>query len=417
MMTLISLAISVAFVFSVAVTLGYPGEALWWELATLVTIMLLGHWIEMRSISQAQGALRELASSSPDTAQRLVGERIEEVPVSALAKGDLVLVRPGASIPADGIVRSGNERRQRVDDHRRISPGGEERRRKVIAGTVNGAGSLRVEVTGTGDRRRSPASCGSSSRRRHRARARRRWPTARRSCSRSSPSSPAAVTLVTGSLAGAPAAFAVERVVTVLVIACPHALGLAIPLVVAISTTLGARIGSARARPPGTRGGAATSPRCVFDKTGTLTRGEFRVVDIATDDGHERRTRRSRLPPAVERDSEHTIAQGIVKSAEEQRLTVPKADTFEAIPGMVYGRSWRRPEFSWVARRCCAGSHVRRPARSRRGHRAARRAARRALPARRPTRALAVFAVADAVRANREKPSSGCTIRASRWSC
>ena len=107
MMTLISLAITVAFVFSLAVTLGYPGEALWWELASLVTIMLLGHWIEMRSISQASGALRELARLLPSTAQRIVGETIEDVAISALREGDLVLVRPGASVPADGIVQSG----------------------------------------------------------------------------------------------------------------------------------------------------------------------------------------------------------------------------------------------------------------------------------------------------------------------
>jgi P-type Cu2+ transporter len=107
MMTLISLAISVAFFFSLAVTVGYTGEPLWWELATLVTIMLLGHWIEMRSIVQASGALRELAKLLPGTAQRIVGERIEDVPISALHEGDLVLVRPGASVPADGIVRNG----------------------------------------------------------------------------------------------------------------------------------------------------------------------------------------------------------------------------------------------------------------------------------------------------------------------
>ncbi|HEY6613897.1 MAG TPA: hypothetical protein VIZ32_05240, partial [Vicinamibacterales bacterium] len=107
MMTLISLAITVAFVFSLAVTLGYPGEALWWELASLVTIMLLGHWIEMRSISQASGALRELAKLLPSTAQRIVGETIEDVPISVLREGDVVLVRPGASVPADGIVLSG----------------------------------------------------------------------------------------------------------------------------------------------------------------------------------------------------------------------------------------------------------------------------------------------------------------------
>src|SRR5919198_1459922 len=108
MMTLIALAITVAFAFSVAVTFGFPGMDLWWELATLVTIMVLGHWIEMRSISQAQGALKELARLLPDPALRIVGERIEIVPVTDLREGDLVLVRPGASIPADGVAREGS---------------------------------------------------------------------------------------------------------------------------------------------------------------------------------------------------------------------------------------------------------------------------------------------------------------------
>jgi len=151
MMTLISLAISVAFVFSLAVTLGYPGESLWWELASLVTIMLLGHWIEMRSIFQAQGAVRELARLLPSTAQRIVGERIEEVPISALGEGDLVLVRPGASIPADGVVRSGKSGVNESMITGESVPVEKTEGGKVIAGTVNGAGSLRVEVTGTGE--------------------------------------------------------------------------------------------------------------------------------------------------------------------------------------------------------------------------------------------------------------------------
>ena len=132
-------------------TLGYPGEALWWELATLVTIMLLGHWIEMRSILQASGAVRELAKLLPSTAQRIVGDRTEEVPISALREGDLLLGRPGASIPRTASFAMGR-RCQRVDDHRRIGAGPGSRAAEVIAGTVNGAGSLRVEVTGTGER-------------------------------------------------------------------------------------------------------------------------------------------------------------------------------------------------------------------------------------------------------------------------
>src|SRR4051812_21107186 len=152
MMTLIALAISVAFVFSLAVTLGYPGMPLWEELATLVTIMLLGHWIEMRSISQAQGALTELAKLLPDTAVRIVGDRMEEVPISSLRGGELILIRPGASLAADGIVRQGSSSVNESMITGESRPVDKEEGDKVIAGTVNGSGSLRVEVTGTGER-------------------------------------------------------------------------------------------------------------------------------------------------------------------------------------------------------------------------------------------------------------------------
>src|SRR6267378_2798614 len=157
MMTLISLAISVAFVFSADVTLGYPGMPLWEELATLVTIMLLGHWIEMRSVSQAQGALRALAKLLPDTAVRVIrdasgGERTEEVPLTALMDGDLVLVRPGASVPADGEVREGHSNVNESMITGESRPVGKHVGDRVIAGTVNGEGSLRVTVTGTGER-------------------------------------------------------------------------------------------------------------------------------------------------------------------------------------------------------------------------------------------------------------------------
>ena len=151
MMTLISLAISVAFFFSLAVTLGFPGDLLWWELATLVTIMLLGHWIDMRSILQASGALRDLLRLLPSTAQRLVRERVEEVPIVALREGDLVLVRPGESIPADGLVRSGKSDVNESMITGESVPVAKTEGAKVIAGTVNGSGSLRVEVTGTGE--------------------------------------------------------------------------------------------------------------------------------------------------------------------------------------------------------------------------------------------------------------------------
>ena len=331
MMTLISLAISVAFFFSLAVTLGYPGDALWWELATLVTIMLLGHWIEMRSIFQASGAVRELAKLLPSTAQRIVGDRIEDVPISALKETDLVLVRPGASIPADGIVRDGKSDVNESMLTGESVPVPKIEGAKVIAGTVNGAGSLRVEVTGTGERTALAnivrlVEEAQTSRSRAQALADRAafWLTL-------IAIGAGAVTLVVWVALGAPGSFAVERVVSVLVVACPHALGLAVPLVIAISTTLGARSGLLVRDRRGLEE-ARRLTTVVFDKTGTLTRGEFRVVDIETDGGVNA-NEALRLAASVERDSEHTIAQGIVKSAEEQKLAISRAEQFEAIPG------------------------------------------------------------------------------------
>ncbi len=331
MMTLITLAISVAFIFSLAVTLGFPGMDLWWELATLVTIMVLGHWIEMRSIAQAQGALTELARLLPDTAVRITGEQLEEVPTSDLQKGDLVLIRPGTSVPADGIVRDGTSdvnESMLTGESRPVtkSPGA-----PVISGTVNGSGSLRVEVTSVGE---ATALAGIM---RLVAEAQRSRSHAQTLADRAAyyltiiAIVAAAVTLIGWLMAGAEPAFVVERVVTVLVIACPHALGLAIPLVIAISTTLGARNGVLVRDRRGLEEARLVNA-VFFDKTGTLTRGEFRVVEITTRAGLTHDTALA-LAAAVERDSEHTIARGIVKSAEERHIAIPQADSFQAIPG------------------------------------------------------------------------------------
>ena len=331
MMTLISLAISVAFVFSLALTLGFPGSDLWWELATLVTIMVLGHWLEMRSISQAQGALKELARLLPDTAVRIRGERTETVAVSDLHAGDLVLVRPGAAVPADGNVQDGSS-----DINESMITGESRPVRKaqgstVIAGTVNGSGSLRVQVTGTGDK---TALAGIM---RLVAEAQTSRSRAQVLADRAAfiltfvAIAAAAVTLVGWVLAGAEPSFVIERVVTVLVIACPHALGLAVPLVVAISTALGARHGLLVRDRRGLEE-ARNVTAVFFDKTGTLTRGEFRVVETTTVNNLAEDEALA-LAAAVEHDSEHTIAHGIVKSAEERRLSIPVAQQFQAIPG------------------------------------------------------------------------------------
>jgi Cu2+-exporting ATPase len=332
MMTLIALAITVAFGFSAAVTLGYPGMPLWEELATLVTIMLLGHWIEMRSISQAQGALRELAKLLPSTALKIRDGEVQEVPISSLRAGDLVLIRPGASSPADGTVVEGTSEVNEsmiTGESRPVkkSPGD-----KVIAGTVNGSGSLRVQVTGTGEQ---TALAGimrlveqaQTSRSRAQALADRAafWLTIAAIVA-------GAVTFLAWMALRGDPAFAVERLVTVLVISCPHALGLAVPLVIANSTTLGAR-GGLLVRDRRGLEEARNLTAIVFDKTGTLTRGEFGVVGITTAGGLTDREA-LRLAAAVERDSEHTIAQGIVRSAKEQGIAPPPSTDFRAIPGV-----------------------------------------------------------------------------------
>ena len=331
MMTLISLAILTAFLFSLAVTFGFRGMPLWWELATLVTIMLLGHWIEMRSIDQARGALRALAQLLPDTAIRLEHDHEREVPVAELREGDTVLVRPGANVPADGVVRSGRSDVNEALVTGESRPVTKSEGDRVIAGTVNGRGSLRVEVTGAGERTalagimRLVAEAQTS---RSRAQA-----LADRAAYLLTVVAVAAalVTMVSWSIARAEPAFIIERVVTVLVIACPHALGLAIPLVIAISTTLGAQAGLLVRNRRGLEL-ARTLDTVVFDKTGTLTRGEFRVVGISSVPGLDE-ARALALAAAVERDSEHTIAKGIADSARERGLDLPAAREFEAIPG------------------------------------------------------------------------------------
>jgi Cu2+-exporting ATPase len=331
MMSLIALAISVAFLFSAAVTLGYPGTPLWEELSTLVTVMLLGHWIEMRSISQARGALRELAKLLPETAVRIAGDGEEEVPVTALRERDLVLVRPGARVPADGAVRAGESEldesmitgesrpvRKRPGDH-------------VVAGTVNGSGSLRVEVTAVGE---GTALAGIMRlvEQAQASRSRAQTLADRAAFALTVVAVAAAVATAVGwGVVGAAAQFVVGRVVTVLVIACPHALGLAIPLVIAISTTVAARSGLLVRDRRGLED-ARRIDYVVFDKTGTLTLGQLRVVGMRAVRGLPEDDA-LRLAAAVERDSEHPIAQAIVRTARERGLSIPQADAFEAIAG------------------------------------------------------------------------------------
>ena len=345
MMTLISLAISVAFVFSLAVSFGAPGSDLWWELASLVAIMLLGHWIEMRSITQAQGALRALAKLLPDKAVRIGADgSSEDVLVSTLAAGDLLLIRPGAGIPADGVVRDGKSPVNESMITGESRPLNKQAGDAVIAGTLNGQGSLRVEVTRTGDQ---TALAGImrlvEQAQQSRSRAQALADRAARLLTVAAIAI-AMLTAVVWTALGAPWHYTVERVVTVLVIACPHALGLAVPLVIAISTTLGVQHGLLIRDRRGLEE-ARNLDIVVFDKTGTLTLAEHRVVDIATD-AMLTPEDALRFAAAAERDSEHPVARALLLSAEERRLVVPQATDFHAEAGrgveaIVDGQVWK----------------------------------------------------------------------------
>jgi Cu2+-exporting ATPase len=332
MMMLISLAISVAFLYSVFALFLPTGETFFWELVTLIDIMLLGHWLEMRSVRQASGALDQLAKLMPDTAERLREDgEIESVAVSELRTADLILVRPGASVPADGQVMEGESDVNEAMITGESLPVKKETGGDVIAGTINGDGSLRVRVTATGD---ETALAGIM----------RLVEQAQQSKSNTQiladkaagwlfyiALAVAAITAVAWTIALGFEVEVIARVATVLVIACPHALGLAVPLVVAISTALGANNGIL-VRDRLALEQARQIDTVIFDKTGTLTRGEFGVVSIVTNEGWAE-DQALALAAALEGDSEHTIARGIRQSAEERDLALPQISAFEAIKG------------------------------------------------------------------------------------
>ena len=329
MMTLISLAIIVAFVTSWAGTLGLFEVEIWWELATLITVMLLGHWLEMRSIAQARGALAALAELLPGTAECVTDGGTEPVPLSALAVGDIVLVRPGARVPADGAVVGGEadvDESLMTGESKPVSkaPGD-----AVVAGTVAAGGSLRVRVAAVGE---ETALSGIM----------RLVEAAQASASRAQALADRAaailfyVALAAGSitlafwwLQGDPEG-ALVRAATVLVIACPHALGLAIPLVIAISTSIGARNGLlVKDRIALER--ARELQVVIFDKTGTLTKGQPVVDAVAALDDDDLGV--VRLAAAVEADSEHPLARAIVAEAQRRGIDPPTATDFESLAG------------------------------------------------------------------------------------
>ncbi|WP_435346010.1 copper-translocating P-type ATPase [Haloarchaeobius sp. HRN-SO-5] len=332
MMTLISMAITVAFVYSLASVVFPTQSAFFWELVTLIDIMLLGHWIEMRSVRRASSALDELAKLMPDTAERITESGdTEEVPVSELSEGDLVLVRPGASVPADGVVEDGDSDVNESMITGESRPVSKEPGDEVIGGTVNGDGSLRVRIDATGDETTLAGIM-------------RLVEEAQESKSKTQvladraagwlfyvAVAAAVVTAIAWTVAISFDATVIERVVTVLVIACPHALGLAIPLVVAINTSLAARNGML-VRDRIAMEEARNLDAIIFDKTGTLTEGEHGVVGMETIDGVDEDDALA-LAAAVESDSEHMIARAIRQAAYERGIDASDADDFEAMKG------------------------------------------------------------------------------------
>lgn len=334
MMTLISMAITVAFGYSLAVTLGLiDGMDFWWELATLVTIMLLGHWLEMASVMNAQGALNELAKLLPDEAELITRNGTEKVTVSSLRVGDLLMVRPGAIVPIDSIVVKGESEVNESMLTGESKPVKKSLKSLVIGGSINGSGSLTIEVSKVGDDTAL-------------ARIMKLVTEAQSSKSKAQIVADRAAYYLTFVALGAalltalgwtlfsnqPLSFVLERVVTVLVIACPHALGLAVPLVTAISTTLAAKNGLL-VRERMALEAARNIDIVLFDKTGTLTKGEHGVTNIWAAKGYTEEDV-LHLTASLEQNSEHIVGKGIVKAAQERRVHLDKVDNFTALPGI-----------------------------------------------------------------------------------
>ena len=330
MMTLVSVAIATAYLYSGAVVFGLTGKMFFWELATLVDIMLLGHWIEMKSVMGASRALEELAKLMPSDAHKLMPDgSVKEVPLSELVVGDKVLIKPGEKIPADGLIVEGESSVNEAMLTGEATPATKKSGGKVIGGSINGEGSLTIEVKGTGkDSFLSQVidlvkqAQESKSKTQDLANTAAKWLTI--------------VALGGGAitflawlfLVAKEFSFAIERAVTVMVIACPHALGLAVPLVVAVSTALAAKNGLLlRNRVAFER--ARNIKAIIFDKTGTLTEGRFGVTDtlLLSQDIDEESLRK--YAASVDANSEHPIAKAI-SAASEKKLPV---ENFKSLPG------------------------------------------------------------------------------------
>ncbi|HOR42191.1 MAG TPA: copper-translocating P-type ATPase [Atribacterota bacterium] len=332
MMTLVAFATSVAYFYSLAVVFGLKGKFFFWELATLIDVMLLGHWFEMRSVIGVSRALEKLAQLMPDTAHLFEENEIKEVRITVLKKGDKILVKPGEKIPADGVILKGSSYIDESMLTGESKPVNRKEQDKVVGGSINGESVLEVIVAGTGEEsylnkvinlvKQAQLSKSKTQRLADKAAT---WLTT--------------IALAVGIttffywfIRGQELAFAIERMATVMVIACPHALGLAIPLVTAVSTSLSAKNGLLiRNRTAFENSRKITI--VVFDKTGTLTEGKFGVSEIIPLDHHYDVKGIVQLAVSLERNSEHPIARGIINKAEEFKLKAGLVSDFKIIKG------------------------------------------------------------------------------------
>tara|TARA_R110002072_G_scaffold166080_1_gene319306 strand:+ start:15219 stop:17240 length:2022 start_codon:yes stop_codon:yes gene_type:complete len=332
MMTLISMAISVAYFYSTATVFGLNGEDFFWELSTLIVIMLLGHWLEMKSVLGASKALQLLVSMMPAEAHRMNGDVVEDIELKDLQIGDIILIKSGEKVPADAIIVEGESylnESMLTGESKPVKKGVEN---KLIGGSINGNGSLKAKVLHTGkdsylnkviklveEAQKSKSKMQNLSDRAA------KWLTF----------IALAIgfgTLATWLIAGFSFVFALERMVTVMVIACPHALGLAIPLVVAISTAVSAQNGLLIRNRTAFEESRKISA-LVFDKTGTLTKGDFGVTRYESVTDQFDKDEVLRLASALEQSSEHPIAVGVIKKIKELKTAIPTAKNFNAITG------------------------------------------------------------------------------------
>ncbi len=333
MMTLIGVAISIAWAYSIAITFGLRGMDFYWEMATLIDIMLLGHYLEMKSVMGASRSLEMLVKMMPSTAHHIMNGQINDIPVSNLQIGDRVLIKPGEKIPIDGIVIEGESY---VDESMltgESKPVKKEHGEKVIGGAVNSNGSLSVKVTSTGkDSYLNKIVKLVADAQKIKSKTQNFADRAAKILTFIALGG-GLITLIVWLLLGFPFVFALERMVTVMIISCPHALGLAVPLVVAISTSISAQKGLLiRNRTAFENARLITT--IIFDKTGTLTKGAHELQEVKVLNPHYNETELIRLASGIEQHSEHYIAAGFLRKANELNIQIPKSENFKYSPGI-----------------------------------------------------------------------------------